>query len=86
MRDIKRIRKFCNQLADLWECYPDLRFGQLVTNVFNSGELDSTDPFYIEDEELGEVLFEIWYLIPRKSEKLYITEVGYDFTCVGSYF
>jgi hypothetical protein len=53
------------------------------TNDFDE---DYRFSFYIEDEELGEVLFEIWYLIPRKSEKLYITEVGYDFACVGSYF
>lgn len=53
MRDIKRIRKFCNQLADLWEAHcPDMRFGQLVHNVVNSGELAKTDPFYIEDEEM----------------------------------
>ena len=31
MRDPKRIRKFCNELADLWESKcPDLRFGQIM--------------------------------------------------------
>lgn len=51
MRDSKRIRRFCNKLAELWETCPDLRFGQLVTIVFNSGD-GKTDPFYIEDEEM----------------------------------
>lgn len=52
MRDSKRIRKFCNKLAELWETCPDLRFGQLVTIVFNSGDVSKTDPFYIEDDEM----------------------------------
>lgn len=55
MRDIKRIRKFCNQLAELWETYcPDMRFGQLIHNVVNSDELAKTDAFYIEDGEMLE--------------------------------
>ena len=34
MRDPKRIRKFCNELADLWESKcPDLRFGQIMAYV-----------------------------------------------------
>lgn len=49
MRDPKRIRKFCNRLAEIWECCPDLRFGQLITIVFNTM---GKDPFYIEDEEM----------------------------------
>ena len=48
MRDIKRIRKFCNQLADIWEMYPDLRFCQLL---ICSSLFRGRDPFYIEDEE-----------------------------------
>lgn len=52
MRDPKRIRKFCKRLAKIWECCPDLRFGQLIAIVFNKAEKDSTDPFYIEDEEM----------------------------------
>lgn len=52
MRDPKRIRKFCNRLAEIWECCPDLRFGQLITIVFSKAEKDNTDPFYIEDEEM----------------------------------
>ena len=52
----------------------------------NDFDADYRFSFYVEDEELGEILFDIWYLITRKSEDLYITEVGYDFSCVGSKF
>lgn len=47
MRDPKRIRKFCNELASIWEreC-PDWRFLQLIANVMG-GNL----PFYMEEEE-----------------------------------
>ena len=53
MRDPKRIRKFCNQLADIWEnqC-PDWRFGQLVENVYRANSISI--PFYVEDEEMME--------------------------------
>lgn len=49
MRDKKRIRAFCNRLAEAWECCPDLRFGQLMVNVF--GSMDR-DPFFPEDAEM----------------------------------
>ena len=49
MRDPKRIREFCNQLADIWESKcPDWRFGQLICNVIDR------DPFYIEDDKMME--------------------------------
>lgn len=36
MRDPSRIYKFCNELAKTWsENAPDMRFGQLMTNIFN---------------------------------------------------
>lgn len=45
MRDPKRIREFCAQLAEIWETQcPDWRFGQLISNVF------SGDPFYLEED------------------------------------
>lgn len=52
MRDIKRIRKFCNELADIWEEYcPDWRFGQLMCNVL--GEMSAEkDPFFPEEKEM----------------------------------
>ena len=38
MRDIKRIKVFCNQLAELWETNcPDLRFSQLLACVLDDG-------------------------------------------------
>lgn len=53
MRDIKRIRKFCNELADIWETKcPDWRFSQLVLNVMESDKMSSTTPFYVEDDEM----------------------------------
>lgn len=49
MRDKKRIRAFCNRLADAWEHCPDLRFGQFMMNVF--GRMGK-DPFFPEDDEM----------------------------------
>ena len=53
MRDINRIRKFCNELADIWESKcPDWRFSQLVLNVMKSEEMEETIPFYVEDDKM----------------------------------
>ena len=50
MRDIERIDKFCNQLAEIWKTnYPDWRFGQLIVNVFSSFDID---PFFPEEDEM----------------------------------
>lgn len=50
MRDPKRIRKFCNELATIWETNaPDQRFGQLVLNVLGTAEID---PFFPEDDRM----------------------------------
>ena len=52
MRDPKRIRKFCNQLATIWETQcPDWRFGQLIVNICRD---QGNDPFYTEDDEMLE--------------------------------
>lgn len=51
MRDPKRIRKFCNQLADIWEANcPDWRFGQLVENVCRANNIYAL--FFVEDDEM----------------------------------
>lgn len=52
MRDERRIKKFCNELAEIWEeeC-PDWRFGQLIVNVFGSMNID---PFFPEEDEMLE--------------------------------
>ena len=52
MRDPKRIRKFCSRLATAWELVPDLRFGQLLFNIFVQIKNDGKDPFYIEDDSM----------------------------------
>lgn len=49
MRDPKRIQQFCNRLARAWEMVPDLRFGQLITNVICEMQ---RDPFFMEDDEM----------------------------------
>ena len=52
MRDITRIRKFCNELASIWEdnC-PDWRFGQMICNVFGEMAVER-DPFFPEEDEM----------------------------------
>lgn len=47
MRDKDRIPVMLDELRKLWEKYPDLRLGQLITNVINNPTL-----YYIEDAEL----------------------------------
>lgn len=51
-RDPKRIRAFCNRLAAVWETVPDLRFGQLMSNVFRDMENHNRDPFFPEEPEM----------------------------------
>ena len=49
MRNTKRIKKFCNELANIWETKcPDWRFFQLISNVSSSIK---SDPFFIEDDK-----------------------------------
>ena len=52
MRDPKRIRKFCNRLATALELVPDLRFGQLLFNIFVQIKNEGKDPFYLEDDSM----------------------------------
>ena len=49
MRDPKRIRKFCNRLANAWEKFPDLRFFQFTALLYPA--LGESDVFYKEDED-----------------------------------
>lgn len=49
MRDVKRIHKFCNELATFWEAYvPDLRFWQVLSVIADGLE---RDPFFLEENE-----------------------------------
>lgn len=51
MRDVKRIRKFCNELADFWETWcPDWRFWQVVSYLAQSVHPEY-DPFFVEEHE-----------------------------------
>lgn len=61
-------------------------FGQPITlcEMTNDWDADYRVSFDIEDEQFGYISFDIWYLKTRKEERMYITEVGYDFDCVGS--
>ena len=60
MRDPKRIKPFCDRLAELWETRcPDWRFTQLIENVFMFKDNPAT--FYLEDNwslQLLEEFFE----------------------------
>lgn len=58
MRDSKRISKILERLEKIWEKYPDLRLGQLITNVVRDPTL-----YYLEDDELLEFL-EKFYMAP----------------------
>ena len=61
MRDLNRIKPFCEELATLWENYPDLRFGQIMSNLARYCQWEKKkDMFYIEDDELMEIIREQW--------------------------
>ena len=57
MRDVNRIKPFCDEFAQLWSRYPDLRFGQIVSNIARYMQIEHRmDIFFMEEEELMEVL------------------------------
>ena len=47
-RDEKRIRPFLDHIAEVWEKYPDLRFGQLISNA-TCGKMDI---FFMEEDQM----------------------------------
>lgn len=50
MRKKERIKPFLDELGKIWEeNVPDWRFGQLMSNVLNSFDID---PFFIEENEM----------------------------------
>lgn len=52
VRKIERIEPFMKELTKIWkEKCPDWRFGQLISNVLNSFDID---PFFIEEDEMLE--------------------------------
>ena len=53
MRNKKRIKEFCNELANIWEeNVPQWRFGQLICNVFGQMATEDKDPFFPEEDEM----------------------------------
>ena len=59
MRDVNRIKPFCDELAELWAKHPDLRFGQIMSNIARYMQMEHRrDMFFMEEEELIKVLRE----------------------------
>lgn len=56
MRDINRIDEFLERLKKIWKLNPDLRFNQLVLNVFNSPA-----SYYMEDDKSIKRLEDFYY-------------------------
>lgn len=56
-RNPDRIDELLNELEEYWDENPDLRLGQIVSNI--SQKKGYNDSFYIEDEEVLEVLREL---------------------------
>lgn len=53
MRDINRIDPFLKEFGELWKLYPDLRFGQIMSNMARHMQMDyRKDMFFMEDDEL----------------------------------
>lgn len=55
MRNPERIKRILDKLEKLWNNSPDLRLGQLISNLVDTAERNQ---FYIQDEDLEKVLNE----------------------------
>ena len=53
MCDVNRIYDILMKFQDLWEKYPDQRFGQIISNYLAN---DNEDIFYVEDDEISQRL------------------------------
>ena len=49
MRNPARIYPLLNKIGDIWVKMPDIRLGQLISNITHPSKIDI---FYMEDEEL----------------------------------
>ncbi len=59
MRNPNRIKLFCDEIAELWSKYPDLRFGQIMSNIARYTQMEyRKDMFFMEEDELIDVLRE----------------------------
>lgn len=54
MRDPRRIKEILDDIEEIWLHYPDMRFGQLITNFVIQGHSDKF--FYQEDNITQEKL------------------------------
>lgn len=55
MRNPDRIDEYLAVVEKVWKDYPDLRFSQLVLNVFRSPA-----DYYLEDEDTLEMIKEVY--------------------------
>lgn len=70
MRDKSRIKPFLQEVSNIWEKYPDLRFGQLVMDVMQNSNLLWT----IEDDEMLEAFHEFDDAIQGRRENCETSE------------
>ena len=57
MRDPNRIYQFTQKLCHEWAIYlPDMRFGQLITNAMTYHDKNIADVFYMEDDQMLELI------------------------------
>ena len=69
MRDRNRIKKFCDEFAEIWETrFCDLRFGQLIVNFFSwiLSEGKTSDIFFPEEDKMIEWFRE--YSTPKENK------------------
>ena len=76
MREIKRIKRICKKLEQLWHYFPDQRLGQLLENYVFGHHIDTGGCiFNHEDDEieikLNTLLFTLKHcaLYPRRKER-----------------
>lgn len=55
MRNPDRIPKMLKELETFWKQVPDLRLGQIISNL-SYESMKNNDPFYMEDDNLLELL------------------------------
>jgi hypothetical protein len=53
MRDPRRIKKVLKEIEESWLDFPDWRFGQWFSNII---EDQVGDPFFLEDDELVDII------------------------------
>ena len=59
MRDASRIKPFCDEFAELWSNWSDLRFGQIMSNIARYVQMEhGKEMFYMEEDELMEIIRE----------------------------